>query len=253
LQPWGHRVFDALVKKNDLKWSKEDYGNMMRKWTESCWKLVVYTVFTLLAFAATYSEPYFWDPKEYWTGATAFPLNYYVPRKTILFYIVEVGFYIQAIPFLCFIEVRRKDWLESFAHHWITLGLMGYSYYANFTRPGIMVMLIHDVSDIFLEAAKLARYADKQKAATNLFASFALSWIICRCIIYPYLFIHRFLVDPIVMIAIPYNIYPQPHYAFFGSMFMALYFLHLYWTYLIIMVIVRQMKTGTPDDVREDD
>ena len=54
-----------------------------------------------------------------------------------------------------FIEVRRKDWAESFAHHLVTLGLQYYSWYANFTRSGMMVMLLHDVSDIFLEAAKV--------------------------------------------------------------------------------------------------
>lgn len=54
-----------------------------------------------------------------------------------------------------FIEVRRKDWAESFAHHVVTLGLMYYSFYANFTRAGVMVMLLHDVSDIvFHQAAK---------------------------------------------------------------------------------------------------
>jgi hypothetical protein len=33
---------------------------------------------------------------------------------------------LQAIPFLFLEEVRRKDWMESFAHHIVTLGLMYY-------------------------------------------------------------------------------------------------------------------------------
>ena len=32
-----------------------------------------------------------------------------------------------------------------------------YSYHVNFARVGVMIILVHDVSDIFLEAAKLAR------------------------------------------------------------------------------------------------
>lgn len=35
---------------------------------------------------------------------------------------------LQAIPFLMLEEVRRKDWMESFAHHIVTLGLMYYRY-----------------------------------------------------------------------------------------------------------------------------
>jgi hypothetical protein len=42
-------------------------------------------------------------------------------------------------------------------HHVATVGLLVYSYYLNFTRIGVMVMLVHDASDVFLEAAKMAR------------------------------------------------------------------------------------------------
>ena len=34
----------------------------------------------------------------------------------------------QAIPVLMFWEVRRKDFLETFAHHCVTLTLIAYSY-----------------------------------------------------------------------------------------------------------------------------
>lgn len=54
-------------------------------------------------------------------------------------------------------QVRRKDWLESMIHHIATTLLLVYSYYVNFTRVGVMVLLVHDMSDIFLEAAKLCR------------------------------------------------------------------------------------------------
>lgn len=198
-------------------------------------------------------EPYFLDPKHFWTDANQFPLNYYVPFKVTLFYLIEIGFYIQAIPFLMFVEVRRKDWMESFAHHVVTLGLMYYSWYSNFTRPGVVLMLLHDISDIFLEAAKLARYADKENLALYLFLSFALSWVILRVFLYPYMIVLRVLVDPVVYIAIPYNINPQPHYSILGTMLFLLYFLHVYWTYLIAKVIHKQLSKGRVDDVREDD
>lgn len=54
-------------------------------------------------------------------------------------------------------QVRRKDWLESMIHHIATVALLVYSYHVNFTRVGVMIILVHDSSDIFLEAAKLAR------------------------------------------------------------------------------------------------
>eukprot|EP00878_Enallax_costatus_P020493 GHUV01021669.1.p1 GENE.GHUV01021669.1~~GHUV01021669.1.p1 ORF type:complete len:247 (+),score=26.86 GHUV01021669.1:389-1129(+) len=242
-----------IQKKQDKHWTDQDISDKLVKWNESCWKMVVYTTFSVTAFLVTYREPYFLDPYHYWTGATQFPLNYYVPFKTTLFYLIEIGFYIQAIPFLLFEEVRRKDWLESLVHHVVTLGLMYYSWYGNLTRPGVIIMLLHDISDIFLEAAKLARYADRQDLATWLFATFALSWVILRVILFPIMIVIRMLIDPVVYVAIPYNINPQPHYAVFGTLLMLLYFLHLYWTWLIWKVIERQLRVGGVDDVREDD
>lgn len=252
-QPSGEAVFLQLQKKRDKAWTQQQLEKKLQKWNESCWKMTVYTIFSSVAFLVTFQEPYFLSPIRFWDGATTFPLNYHVPFKIALFYLIEIGFYIQAVPFLFFVEVRRKDWMESFAHHIVTLGLMYYSWYANFTRPGVMVMLLHDISDIFLEAAKLARYAEKEAAALYLFVVFAISWVILRVILFPAAIIVRTLIDPIVLIAIPYNINPQPHYSAFGTMFSLLFFLHLYWTYLIFKVIWKQLKTGSTDDVREED
>lgn len=253
LQPAGRAVFIRIQKKQDKSWTEREITDKLTKWNESCWKMVVYTIFSTTAFLVTFWEPYFTDPRHYWTGATQFPLNYYVPFKMTLFYLIEIGFYIQAVPFLLFEEVRRKDWLESLVHHIVTLVLMYYSWYANFTRAGVMVMLLHDISDIFLEAAKLARYAEREDMATGLFATFALSWVILRVILFPIMVVSRIVIDPVVLIAVPYNINPQPHYAILSTLFMLLYFLHLYWTWLIWKVIERQLTKGGVDDVREED
>lgn len=40
-------------------------------------------------------ERYFLDPYYFWTDCNQFPLNYYVPAKISLFYMLEIGFYLQ--------------------------------------------------------------------------------------------------------------------------------------------------------------
>ena len=66
-------------------------------------------------------------------------------------------------------------------HHIVTVGLLVYAYYVNFTRIGIIIMLLHDISDIFLEAAKLSRYCRRQNLSFFLFVLFFVSWVACRC------------------------------------------------------------------------
>lgn len=94
-QPWALSVFRGLQKKQDIKWDDKQLNDKLLKWNESCWKAVVYVIFSSTAFLVTFNEPWFSDPYHFWTEATQFPLNSYVPFKTTLFYLLEIGFYIQ--------------------------------------------------------------------------------------------------------------------------------------------------------------
>jgi hypothetical protein len=218
-------------------------------------------------------QVWFTDSRYWWLGCTKFPpCNLPVSRGVLLFYCAETGFYIQAIHFLAFHEVsepdsalawpwtssllrvpmrpahsalarapcaqeRRKDWLESMIHHIVTTGLLAYSYGVNFTRTGVVVILIHDVSDIFLEAAKLARYSGHENdIGTVFFVIFFLSWVVCRCVIFPAFVIRSTLFEPVVLVAAYLGIEPRPHWEIFNGLLLVLFVLHIYWTYLIFQV-----------------
>jgi hypothetical protein len=95
LQPWGESVFLKLQKRRDRKWTQDELSKKCVKWNESCWKGTVYIIFSVTAFLVTFREKYFLDPYFFWTDCNQFPLNYYVPFKTTLFYLIEIGFYLQ--------------------------------------------------------------------------------------------------------------------------------------------------------------
>jgi hypothetical protein len=100
-QPIGERVLAAVSKKTD----KPVTDAALVKWNESCWKMTAYIGLVAAAAAIAIPEPWFWDQKQFWDGATVFPLNLPIKASSLLFYYVELGFYIQAVPFLMFIEV----------------------------------------------------------------------------------------------------------------------------------------------------
>ena len=151
------------------------------------------------------------------------------------------------------VQVRRKDWAESMAHHVVTSGLLLYSYAVNFTRVGVVVMLLHDVSDIFLEAAKLCNYSRREGPSLAFFITFLLSWIVLRVVIFPAFVIRSTLFEPVVLVAAELGIEPSPHWEIFNLLLVILFVLHVYWTYLIVMVVVNKLKTGSVKDVREED
>lgn len=61
------------------------------------------------------------------------------------------------------------------------------------------MFLVHDVNDIFMEAAKMARYAGKQTLCTVLFVTFMLSWFASRIYYLPAYIIRSCLTEPITV------------------------------------------------------
>lgn len=159
----------------------------------------------------------------------------------------------QAIPFLVFIETRRTDFRESFIHHCVTLGLMMYSYYLNLTRVGIMIMLIHDVCDIFMELAKLSRYSGQAGRSMLWFVIFMVTWFVLRIFYFPMVIIRSVLYESLELAATPHNIPHQPHYTIFSSALFVLFALHLYWSYFIVRIVVKAVQTDELQDDREED
>ncbi len=56
----------------------------------------------------------------------------------------------------------------------VTLALIYFSYQINFLRIGIVVLLCHDLSDVFLELAKILNYLQFAKATDACFTIFAI-------------------------------------------------------------------------------
>ena len=69
----------------------------------------------------------------------------------------------------------------------------------SFMKVGCAVFLVHDVNDIFMEAAKMARYAGKQTLCTVLFVTFMLSWFASRIYYLPAYIIRSCLTEPITV------------------------------------------------------
>jgi len=70
-------------------------------------------------------------------------------------------------------------------------------------KVGCMVFLVHDVNDIFMEAARLARYAGCQILCTVLFVIFMLSWFASRIYYLPAYIIRSCLTEPVTVRSAP--------------------------------------------------
>jgi hypothetical protein len=100
------------------------------------------------------------------------------------YYLFEMGFWLSCCLFLGF-ETKRRDFKQMIIHHSSTVILVAFSFLLDFCRGGILVMILHDVGDIFLYAAKSAQYRGWHKLADMIFMFFAVVFFFSRLFLLP--------------------------------------------------------------------
>ncbi|KNA24599.1 hypothetical protein SOVF_014130 [Spinacia oleracea] len=219
------------------------------KCSESLWKLIYYATIEASILCIIYDEPWFRDTKEYFRGWPDQELK--LPLK--VFYMCQCGFYIYSIAALLTWETRRKDFAVMMSHHVITVLLIGYSYATSFFRIGSIILVLHDASDVFMEAAKIFKYSEKELAASVFFGLFAVSWLTLRLIFFPFWVIRATSYDLPNYLDLS-KPYPRSMYYVYNTMLIMLLIFHVYWWILICSMIMRQLKNKgkVGEDIRSD-
>jgi len=179
------------------------------------------------------------------------------PHQAILpavefYYQVELGAYLHQ---LMWTEVSRSDSLEMIVHHLTTILLIVFSYLTNFSRFGSVILLLHDLADVFLESAKVFNYTSKapghhfaKHLCDVLFATFAITFFITRLVLYPRYILYTVFFEAPGIFGINW-----PGYWVFAGLLSTLQCLHVFWFYLIFRMVYRLVTTGIEKDERSDD
>lgn len=234
-------VFPKLAKKFGVKSPKQS-----RKLSYQLWLLLFYTSSTLYALLfVTPGQP--WATSHGGPGYMHFWLNHpQLPSVVMSIYLLyEIGFYMAEL-FAIFIEDRRSDFAEYVFHHILTLLLLSNAWVCLDHRAGGVILLLHDLSDIFLCLVKVFYYTKCQKLSSIAFGTFALVFAYCRLYWFPQVIYAYWFVRPAILPA------TVSHWAN-TLMLTALQLLHVYWFMLIIRMTIRLLRNSKSGDVRSDD
>lgn len=225
---WSQNQVERWIAKRKAK----DRPSPLVKIMESGWRFTYYTTMVIYGICVLWNKPYLWNFDECW-------INY--PFQSVtwdieLYYLIELSCY-WSMLFSQFKDVKRKDFTEMFIHHVATIGLMSFSWTCNFVRAGALVLITHDLSDIFMEAAKIAKYAGFQRVCDISFAVFFLVWVPTRLIIIPLMLYNSLFQAHQYFVAFP---------AFYmlNGLLIILVCLHIIWTYFILKILKRALITG---------
>ncbi|KAM3568026.1 hypothetical protein VYU27_009842, partial [Nannochloropsis oceanica] len=165
-----------------FRWRRQEgrENKRLAKFKEACWRSCVYLTAVGLSWVCVVPQLWFWDIRECWYG---YPLQA-VPSPVVFYYAYQLGNYLHLSLFQ-FTDTKRSDFWEMFLHHAATLFLIAFSWLSCFIRIGTLVMIVHDLSDVFLETAKIFNYTSRsrpwaQVVTDSLFVCFAVSFFLTR-------------------------------------------------------------------------
>ncbi|XP_042533640.1 ceramide synthase 5 [Dipodomys spectabilis] len=211
----------------------QDKPPTLTKFCESMWRFTFYLCMFCYGIIFLWLSPWFWDTRQCWHSYPYQPLS----RGLFYYYIMELAFY-WSLMFSQFIDIKRKDFLIMFVHHLATIGLITFSYINNMVRVGTLVLCLHDFSDCWLEAAKLANYAKYQRLCDTLFVIFSAVFMITRLGLFPFWILNTTLFESWEIIG------PYPSWWFFNGLLLVLQVLHIIWSYLIAQIALKALIRG---------
>ncbi len=190
------------------------------------------------------------------------------------YYLVQCGFYLQAIFGLLFVDERMKDFGELVTHHFATLVLVAVSLVARYIRFGSYVLIVHDIVDVILYNGKVIHYLKYEKLSNLLLAIFIIFGLgFLRLIYFPYLISFSFLSKGITSFSATHYLFgylEEAHPIFEVSSYgicvakyclssfrieqaflCVLVCLHMYWFSLACKVAYKTIIVGKVVDIRE--
>uniref|UniRef100_A0A8C9PTX2 Ceramide synthase 1 n=1 Tax=Spermophilus dauricus TaxID=99837 RepID=A0A8C9PTX2_SPEDA len=212
---------------------------------ESAWKFLFYlgcwSYSAYLLFGTDY--PFFHDPPSVfydWMPGMA------VPRDIAAAYLLQGSFYGHSIYATLYMDAWRKDSVVMLIHHVVTLVLIVSSYAFRYHNVGILVLFLHDISDVQLEFTKLNIYFKARGGSyARIFPDplsarrfwFRLYWFPLKVL---YATFHSSL------LAVP----DIPFYFFFNALLLLLTVMNLYW-FLYIVAFAAKVLTGQMRELKD--
>lgn len=210
-----------------------------RKFTRALWKAFCYSILGSLGVLSLLGEDWIYAP----IGITLEWPNNQTPSKINLYYMVEMVYYSGSFLTM-FFEEKQSDFYLMIWHHVVTLILVGSSYHMNFLRYGAFIMTLHDISDPWMESAKIAVYLGYQTLGNALFVIFTFMFIVPRIFIYMYMILlpgYGFLLEYGSKVLVPIWI-----------LLICVFLLNLYWAVLIVRMLIAFLKKGRVEkDIRD--
>jgi len=146
-------ILDKICRKLHLSKSKNS------KFNESGQLIVFNAVSMIWALDIVIKENWLADLSSLWTGYPYDTLSF----STKFFYIIQFAYWAHIIPELYFQKIKKEDMFSRVKYSVLYLAFISSIYITNFQRIGVVVLLLHYISEFVNHAVKLIDITEKEE------------------------------------------------------------------------------------------
>ncbi|KAJ6635432.1 Ceramide synthase 2 [Pseudolycoriella hygida] len=216
----------------------QDKPSTLDRFCESAYRLLYYTCSSIYGLIVLWDKPWFWNAQSVWYGHPYNPID----RGLWWHSMISLSLYC-AFTITQLLDNKRKDFWQIFVHHVTAALIMVLCWGCNLLRVASLVLVVHDITDIFLEPTKIAQYAKYRKTGDCLLPVFTVVWIVTRLVCFPRLIYSCVFEAPRFV-----SMFPALH--LITCAFLVLLVLHVLWTCEILRVLHTAIRMRQTDDVR---
>merc|ERR1711937_939317 len=157
------RVFGAYISRNYVENDPLRKPVKMKKYIDQSVHFVCHTMATLGGLRVIMDHPHWWyDTRTLWNGDNLLCTYDDHDFETHLFYIAQLAVIIVTSISYRYSEKMKKDHLVMMTHHVATTALIGGSYLVGYIPIGVIIVFVHDLSDIPLDLMKVLNHMGLQ-------------------------------------------------------------------------------------------
>lgn len=206
---------------------EQDKPSSLDRFYNVCWLLVYHFFSFTFGLIVLWNKSWMWNYAELWNGYPHQSLD----TDILWYYLISIGFNL-SITYSLLFDLDYYEFWKVAIHHTLTLVLLTLSFICNWYRIGSLLILLHDASDICLDAAKVAKYSKYDKASNTIFVIFFVVWMATRIGLYSRIVYSSSVEAP--------SLLPMfPVYYIFNSLLLMLFVLHCVWTRYIFDILWR--------------
>jgi len=278
----GRSFSDARVGAHIPESCRRPLGSKVaaKKFRDQAWQLAIHVSMSLWEVRLLAANPRWWsDPTtcfdpcpatlvqgaggEEGAAGGALPASMAELR---LFYVLQLALWMWTGVSCKWLEERRKDYVEMMAHHVMTVALVLNSLLQGELAVGLVVLAVHDTSDVVLDLMKIANYL-KVEGRHGFFVTEA-CFVLNTYVVWPYLRLYRYPVYVVRSVYFGYhrlcatnghagdpwaNPWPDVQGWYGVYLLFTLFLLHVFWWLLMNRIAWKMVRGKAPNEAGDEE